>query len=67
MDDFKQVNANDVLANTTGVSVEKVETDRTYYMVRGFDIVYRQSICATCSNPDEQIVAQEYLCFWSCS
>ncbi|MFZ6769879.1 TonB-dependent siderophore receptor [Undibacterium sp. Di26W] len=39
MDDFKQVNANDVLANTTGVSVEKVETDRTYYMARGFDIV----------------------------
>ncbi|MFZ6657136.1 TonB-dependent siderophore receptor [Undibacterium sp. TJN19] len=38
MDDFKQVNINDVLANTTGVSVEKVETDRTYYMARGFDI-----------------------------
>lgn len=38
MDDFKQVNVNDVLANTTGVSVEKVETDRTYYMARGFDI-----------------------------
>ncbi|MCH8619886.1 TonB-dependent siderophore receptor [Undibacterium sp. TS12] len=38
MDDFKQVNINEVLANTTGVSVEKVETDRTYYMARGFDI-----------------------------
>ncbi|MEB0031987.1 TonB-dependent siderophore receptor [Undibacterium sp. RTI2.1] len=38
MDDFKQVNINDVLGNTTGVSVEKVETDRTYYMARGFDI-----------------------------
>ncbi|WP_234030532.1 TonB-dependent siderophore receptor [Undibacterium sp. 14-3-2] len=39
MDDFRQLSANDVLANTTGVSVEKVETDRTYYMARGFDII----------------------------
>lgn len=38
MDDFKLDNVNDVLAGTTGVSVERVETDRTYYTARGFDI-----------------------------
>ena len=38
MDDFRQDNINQVLANTTGVTVEKVETDRTYYTARGFDI-----------------------------
>lgn len=38
MDDFHQNNINEVLANTTGVTVEKVETDRTYYTARGFDI-----------------------------
>lgn len=30
MDDFQLNTINDVLANTTGVTVEKVETDRTY-------------------------------------
>ncbi|MDQ1831346.1 TonB-dependent siderophore receptor [Massilia scottii] len=39
MDDFRLDNVNDVLANTTGVTVEKVETDRTYYVARGFDII----------------------------
>jgi outer membrane receptor for ferric coprogen and ferric-rhodotorulic acid len=39
MDDFRLVNINDVLATTTGVTVEKVETSRTYYTARGFDIV----------------------------
>lgn len=38
MDDFKLNNVNDILANTTGVKVEKIETDRTYYTARGFDI-----------------------------
>ncbi|PXA95157.1 TonB-dependent siderophore receptor [Caulobacter sp. D4A] len=36
--DFALTNINDVLALTTGVNVEKVETDRTYYNSRGFDI-----------------------------
>jgi outer membrane receptor for ferric coprogen and ferric-rhodotorulic acid len=38
MDDFGLINANEVLANTTGVSVDVVETDRTYFNARGFDI-----------------------------
>jgi len=38
MDDFKLNNLNDVLGTTTGVTVEKIETDRTYYTSRGFDI-----------------------------
>ena len=39
MDDFKLDNINAVLASTTGVTVEKVETSRTYYTARGFDVV----------------------------
>ena len=39
MDDFKLDNVNDLLANTAGVTVERVETDRTYYPARGFDII----------------------------
>jgi outer-membrane receptor for ferric coprogen and ferric-rhodotorulic acid len=39
MDDFAQRNINDVLSATPAVTVEKVETDRTYYTSRGFDIV----------------------------
>lgn len=39
MDDFRLDNVNDVLATTTGVSVERVETDRTYFTARGFDII----------------------------
>ncbi|WP_417529755.1 TonB-dependent siderophore receptor [Marinobacter lipolyticus] len=38
MDDFGQDDVNDVLEGTTGVTVESVETDRTYYTARGFDI-----------------------------
>nr|WP_240922627.1 TonB-dependent siderophore receptor [Oleiagrimonas sp. C23AA] len=38
MDDFGLDNASSVLANTTGVHVEKVETTRIYYSARGFDI-----------------------------
>ena len=38
MEDFRLATINDVLANTTGVTVEKVETNRTYYTARGFDI-----------------------------
>ncbi|WP_248279504.1 TonB-dependent siderophore receptor [Xanthomonas campestris] len=39
MDDFALNNANDVLALAAGVNVERVETDRTYYTARGFDIL----------------------------
>ncbi len=38
MADFKQDSINDVLAGINGVTVEKVETNRTYYTARGFDI-----------------------------
>lgn len=38
MDDFRMVSVNDVLGSVTGINVEKVETDRTYYTARGFDI-----------------------------
>ncbi|WP_029219497.1 TonB-dependent receptor plug domain-containing protein [Xanthomonas cassavae] len=39
MDDFALNNANEVLALAAGVNVERVETDRTYYTARGFDIL----------------------------
>jgi outer membrane receptor for ferric coprogen and ferric-rhodotorulic acid len=39
MDDFGLTSLNDALDTTTGVSVESVETSRTYYTARGFDIV----------------------------
>ncbi|RDZ28318.1 TonB-dependent siderophore receptor [Lysobacter silvisoli] len=38
MDDFGLDDANAVLATATGVNVEKIETDRTYYSARGFDV-----------------------------
>lgn len=38
MDDFGVTDVDDALASTTGVTVEQVETDRTYYTARGFDI-----------------------------
>jgi outer membrane receptor for ferric coprogen and ferric-rhodotorulic acid len=38
MDDFGQNTMNDVLANTTGITVQKYETDRSEYNARGFDI-----------------------------
>lgn len=39
LDDFKLNSVNTVLDAVTGVVAEKVETDRTYYTARGFDIV----------------------------
>jgi outer membrane receptor for ferric coprogen and ferric-rhodotorulic acid len=38
MDDFRLDSVNDVLEATTGVVVERAETDRTYYSARGYDI-----------------------------
>ena len=39
MDDFALNNITEVLAYTPGVTAEQVETNRTYYTARGFDIV----------------------------
>jgi outer membrane receptor for ferric coprogen and ferric-rhodotorulic acid len=38
MEDFGLTDINGVLDAATGVNVERVETDRTYYTARGFDI-----------------------------
>ena len=38
MDDFRLNDINDVLDSVPGISVERVETDRTYYSARGSDI-----------------------------
>lgn len=38
MDDFNLNNINAVLDTVTGVTVERVETDRTYFTARGFDV-----------------------------
>lgn len=38
MEDFHLTSINDVFATTPGVTVDRVETDRTYYTSRGFDI-----------------------------
>lgn len=38
IDAFGLTNVNELLTQITGVNVEKVETDRTYYNSRGFDI-----------------------------
>ncbi|APE32412.1 hypothetical protein BOX17_01340 [Halomonas aestuarii] len=38
IEDFKLDTLNDVLETTPGVTVERVETDRTYYSSRGFEI-----------------------------
>lgn len=38
LDDFGVREVNDALELNTGISVERVETDRTYYTARGFDI-----------------------------
>jgi outer membrane receptor for ferric coprogen and ferric-rhodotorulic acid len=38
MDDFRLSTINDVLDLTTGIKVERSETDRTYYTARGSDI-----------------------------
>ena len=36
--DFQLTNVNDLLDQTVGINVERVETDRTYYNSRGFDV-----------------------------
>lgn len=38
IDDFGLANANDVLTIATGVNVERVEPDRSYFSVRGFEV-----------------------------
>ncbi|MDD0840191.1 TonB-dependent siderophore receptor [Curvibacter sp. HBC61] len=38
MDDFGLRSANEVLDMATGINVERIETDRTYYSARGFDV-----------------------------
>lgn len=38
IDEFVMTDINALLALTTGVNVDKTETDRTYYNARGFDI-----------------------------
>ena len=38
MKDFKLIDIDAVLDTATGVNVERIETDRTYYTARGFDI-----------------------------
>ncbi|NNG61331.1 TonB-dependent receptor plug domain-containing protein, partial [Pseudomonas fragi] len=38
LDDFKLNSIRDVLGSTPGVNVQKIETDRTYFTARGFDI-----------------------------
>lgn len=42
LDDFGFDEINDLLRYATGVNVEAVETDRTYYNARGFDILSMQ-------------------------
>lgn len=36
--DFALTNVNDLLTQTVGINVERVETDRTYFNSRGFDV-----------------------------
>lgn len=43
MDDFKLNNVNDALSATSGIVVERVETNRTYYTARGFDVTNFQT------------------------
>ena len=38
IDDFALTNVNDLLTQVVGINVERVETDRTYFNSRGFDI-----------------------------
>lgn len=38
MDDFKLDNATSLLSSVPGVFVQQVETDRNYYVIRGFDV-----------------------------
>jgi outer membrane receptor for ferric coprogen and ferric-rhodotorulic acid len=38
IEDFSLANVNDLLSLTTGVNVERVEPDRSYFSVRGFEV-----------------------------
>ncbi len=38
LDDFQLNDINSALDSATGINVERIETDRTYYTARGFDI-----------------------------
>lgn len=38
IEDFGLMSVNDLLSSVTGVNVERVETDRTYFTVRGFEV-----------------------------
>lgn len=38
IEDFGLMSVNDLLSSVTGVNVERVETDRTYFSVRGFEV-----------------------------
>lgn len=38
IEDFSLTNVNDMLASVTGVNVELVESDRTYFSIRGFEV-----------------------------
>jgi len=38
IEDFALTNVSDLLAQTVGINVERVETDRTYFNSRGFDV-----------------------------
>jgi outer membrane receptor for ferric coprogen and ferric-rhodotorulic acid len=38
LDDYQLNSVNDALSSVTGITVQKVETDRTYYTARGYDI-----------------------------
>ncbi|MFP4609612.1 MAG: TonB-dependent siderophore receptor [Thiohalophilus sp.] len=38
LEDFKLTSVNEALESSPGITVERVETDRTYYTARGFDI-----------------------------
>jgi outer membrane receptor for ferric coprogen and ferric-rhodotorulic acid len=42
MDDFRLDSVDDALSATTGVVVERTESDRSYYTARGFDITHFQ-------------------------
>jgi len=43
LEDFLLTNTNVALDTATGVNVERIETDRTYYTARGFDITNFQT------------------------
>ena len=38
INDFRLTDVNTVLDTATGINVERIETDRTYYTARGFDV-----------------------------